>query len=103
MYAGDMARKKVLVEHGFRLPSALDNRPLNFEEFQSMQGQTIYVSATPAARELEWSKGQVAELVVLPTGLIDPKVTMTPLKGQVDDLIEEARKRVEKKERVLVT
>jgi len=103
MYAGDMARKTVLVEYGFRLPSALDNRPLNFEEFQSMQGQTIYVSATPTQREIEWSKGNVVELVVRPTGLIDPKVTLKPLKGQVDDLIEEARKRVDKKERVLVT
>jgi excinuclease ABC subunit B len=103
MYAGDMARKTVLVEHGFRLPSALDNRPLNFGEFQSLQGQTLYVSATPGARELEWSKGRVAELVVRPTGLIDPKVTVKPLKGQIDDLIDEARKRVEAKERVLVT
>ena len=103
MYAGDMARKKVLVEHGFRLPSALDNRPLNFDEFQSMQKQTIYVSATPAAKEVELSKGRVVELVVRPTGLIDPKVTVKPLKGQIDDLIHEARKRVESKERVLVT
>src|SRR5580765_2814692 len=103
MYAGDMARKKVLVEYGFRLPSALDNRPLNFEEFQLMQGQTIYVSATPTEREIGWSRGNVVELVVRPTGLIDPKVTLKPLKGQVDDLIEEARKRVEKKERTLVT
>jgi excinuclease ABC subunit B len=103
MFAGDLSRKKVLVEHGFRLPSALDNRPLNFPEFQGMQGQTIYVSATPQAQELEWSKGQVAELVVRPTGLIDPTITLKPLKGQIDDLIEEARKRVEKKERVLVT
>src|SRR3989440_9466002 len=103
MYAGDMARKKVLVEYGFRLPSALDNRPLNFEEFQSMQGQAIYVSATPTQREIEWSKGNVVELVVRPTGLIDPKVTLKPLKGQVDDLIEEVRKRADKKERILVT
>ena len=103
MYAGDMARKTVLVEHGFRLPSALDNRPLNFEEFQSLQGQTIYVSATPAERELQWSQGRVAELVVRPTGLVDPKVTVKPLQGQIDDLINEARKRVEAKERVLVT
>ena len=101
MYAGDMARKKVLVEHGFRLPSALDNRPLAFDEFQSLQGQTIYVSATPAERELQWSQGRVAELIVRPTGLIDPKVTVKPLKGQIDDLIEEIRKRVESKERVL--
>src|SRR5882672_1823933 len=103
MYAGDMARKTVLVEYGFRLPSALDNRPLNFEEFQSLQGQTIYASATPGEREIGWSQGKVAELVVRPTGLIDPKATLKPLKGQVDDLIEEVRKRVDLKERILVT
>jgi excinuclease ABC subunit B len=103
MHAGDMARKTVLVEHGFRLPSALDNRPVAFDEFQGMQGQTVYVSATPAEREIEWAGRRVIELVVRPTGLVDPKVTMKPLKGQIDDLIEEARKRVEKKERVLVT
>jgi excinuclease ABC subunit B len=103
MYAGDRSRKTVLVEHGFRLPSALDNRPLNFDEFQSLQGQTLYVSATPADREMEWSKGRVIELVVRPTGLIDPKVTLKPLQGQIDDLVEEARRRVEVKERVLVT
>ncbi len=103
MHAGDLSRKTVLVAHGFRLPSALDNRPLNFPEFQSMQGQTIYVSATPQAQELGWSEGRVAELVVRPTGLIDPLITLKPLKGQIDDLIDEARKRVDKKERVLVT
>src|SRR5437016_1078261 len=103
MHAGDMARKRVLVEYGFRLPSALDNRPLSFEEFQRFQEQTIYVSATPGERELQWSRGQVIELVVRPTGLIDPKATVKPLRGQIDDLIEEARKRVEQKERVLVT
>jgi excinuclease ABC subunit B len=153
MYEGDRSRKKVLVEYGFRLPSALDNRPLKFEEFQAMQGQTIYVSATPAGRELEWSRaaagirpavepgilpdGQapdrfsrtkvteaapggrmpppaaggmpaatppgVVELVVRPTGLIDPKVTLKPLRGQIDDLIEECRRRADAKERVLVT
>lgn len=103
MYAGDRSRKTVLVEHGFRLPSALDNRPLNFEEFQAMQNQTVYVSATPSPKELEWSKDRVTELVVRPTGLIDPKITLKPLKGQIDDLIDEARKRVELKERVLVT
>ncbi|MDB6032371.1 MAG: excinuclease subunit [Verrucomicrobiales bacterium] len=102
MYAGDRARKTTLVEHGFRLPSALDNRPLSFDEFQSMQGQTIYVSATPAEREIEWSKGRIVELIVRPTGLIDPTITMKPLKGQIDDLIEEVRKRVELKERILV-
>jgi excinuclease ABC subunit B len=98
-----MARKKVLVEYGFRLPSALDNRPLSFDEFQQFQKQTIYVSATPGPREIEWSQGKIIELVVRPTGLIDPKATVKPLKGQIDDLIEEARKRVEAKERVLVT
>src|SRR6058998_1656844 len=103
MYAGDMARKRVLVEYGFRLPSALDNRPLSFEEFQRFQEQTIYVSATPGEREIQWSRGQVIELVVRPTGLIDPKVTVKPLRGQIDDLIEAARKCVEQKERVLVT
>jgi excinuclease ABC subunit B len=103
MHAGDLSRKTVLVAHGFRLPSALDNRPLNFPEFQSMQGQTIYVSATPQPQEMEWSKGHVAELVVRPTGLIDPVITLKPLKGQIDDLINEARKRVDLKERVLVT
>ena len=103
MHAGDRSRKTTLVEYGFRLPSALDNRPLRFEEFQSMQGQTIYVSATPGPRELEWAKGSVTELVVRPTGLIDPRITLKPLAGQIDDLIEEARKRVELKERILVT
>jgi excinuclease ABC subunit B len=103
MYEGDKSRKTVLVEHGFRLPSALDNRPLNFLEFQSMQNQTIYVSATPAPRELGWSQGHVAELVVRPTGLIDPTITLKPLKGQIDDLMEEVRKRADKKERTLVT
>jgi excinuclease ABC subunit B len=103
MYAGDRSRKTVLVEHGFRLPSALDNRPLNFEEFKALQDQAIYVSATPAPYELELSKGHVAELVVRPTGLIDPEIIIKPLKGQIDDLINEARERVELKERVLVT
>jgi len=103
MFEGDRSRKTVLVDHGFRLPSALDNRPLNFLEFQGLQNQTIYVSATPAPRELGWSQGRVAELVVRPTGLIDPKVTLKPLKGQIDDLLEEARKRSDKKERTLVT
>src|SRR5437868_1470384 len=103
MYEGDRSRKTVLVEHGFRLPSALDNRPLNFEEFQGMQNQTIYVSATPGPRELEWSGSRVAEQIVRPTGLIDPRITVKPLKGQIDDLINEARKRADLKERVLVT
>ena len=103
MYAGDRARKTVLVEHGFRLPSALDNRPLNFEEFQEHQNQTIYVSATPGPDEIGWSGARVIEQIVRPTGLVDPKVTVKPLKGQIDDLIEESRKRVDAKERVLVT
>ncbi|MGC8887902.1 MAG: excinuclease ABC subunit UvrB [Verrucomicrobiia bacterium] len=103
MYAGDRSRKEVLVEFGFRLPSALDNRPLNFKEFQQLQGQTIYVSATPGEEELRWSEGRVAELVVRPTGLVDPEIEVKPLKGQIDDLINEARKRVEAGERVLVT
>jgi excinuclease ABC subunit B len=103
MYEGDRSRKTVLVEHGFRLPSALDNRPLAFEEFQSLQNQTVYVSATPGPRELEWSGSRVAEQIVRPTGLIDPKITVKPLKGQIDDLINEARKRGDSKERVLVT
>jgi excinuclease ABC subunit B len=129
MFEGDRSRKTVLVDHGFRLPSALDNRPMNFLEFQSLQNQTIYASATPAAREIQWARQSagapstvpaqtdgssyraetvlgapgVVELVVRPTGLIDPKVTLKPLKGQIDDLIEECRKRADTKERVLVT
>jgi excinuclease ABC subunit B len=103
MYEGDRSRKTVLVDYGFRLPSALDNRPLNFEEFQGHQTQTIYASATPGLRELQWAQGQVAELVVRPTGLVDPKVTLKPLTGQIDDLINECRKRADAKERVLVT
>ncbi|MEC7883109.1 MAG: excinuclease ABC subunit UvrB [Verrucomicrobiota bacterium] len=103
MFAGDQSRKTVLVEHGFRLPSALDNRPLNFKEFQSLQNQTLYISATPAKQEIDWSKGRVVEQIVRPTGLIDPVIALKPLEGQIDDLIEEARKRVDKGERVLVT
>ena len=103
MYEGDKSRKTVLVEHGFRLPSALDNRPLNFPEFQALQNQTIYVSATPGPRELEWSGKQVVEQIVRPTGLIDPKITVKGLSGQIDDLINECRKRAESKERILVT
>jgi excinuclease ABC subunit B len=103
MHAGDMSRKRVLVEYGFRLPSALDNRPLNFSEFQQLQGPTIYLSATPGPAELGWSGDNTVELVVRPTGLVDPKTTVKPLRGQIDDLIEEARRRVDRKERVLVT
>jgi excinuclease ABC subunit B len=136
MYEGDRSRKQTLVDHGFRLPSALDNRPLRFDEFQALQGQTIYVSATPGPRELQWAREDalrrqgrkvmvpgadlpggdvtppptlagpmpgVVELVVRPTGLVDPKVTVKPLRGQIDDLIEECRKRADAGERVLVT
>ncbi|HWH70991.1 MAG TPA: excinuclease ABC subunit UvrB, partial [Candidatus Sulfotelmatobacter sp.] len=103
MYEGDRSRKTVLVEHGFRLPSALDNRPLNFEEFQGLQNQTLYVSATPTVREMEWAQGRIVEQIVRPTGLIDPKVTLKPLQGQIDDLINECRQRADAKERILVT
>jgi len=103
MFAGDRSRKQVLVEHGFRLPSALDNRPLYFDEFESMTNQVVYVSATPAVYELEKCEGVVVEQVIRPTGLIDPQIEVRPLATQVDDLLEEIRKRVEKKERVLVT
>jgi excinuclease ABC subunit B len=103
MYAGDRSRKEVLVEHGFRLPSALDNRPLEFPEFQSLQGQTIYLSATPTEREMKWSEGRIVEQIVRPTGLVDPKITVKPLQGQIDDLLEEVRRRSEAKERTLVT
>ena len=103
MFAGDRSRKTTLVEHGFRLPSALDNRPLNFDEFQGFQHQTIYVSATPAPREIDWSGGQPVEQIVRPTGLLDPEITVKPLKGQIDDLIEEARSRALRQERTLVT
>ena len=102
MYAGDRSRKTTLVEHGFRLPSALDNRPLNAAEFDSLIGQCIYMSATPGPYELGRS-AVVAEQIIRPTGLVDPPVTVKPLKGQIDDLIEQSRARAEKHERVLVT
>jgi excinuclease ABC subunit B len=103
MYRGDRSRKETLVEFGFRLPSAVDNRPLNFEEFEAMQNQTIYVSATPAAYELGRSRGAVVEQLIRPTGLMDPAIIVRPARSQVDDLLEEIRKRVERRERVLVT
>ena len=103
MYEGDRARKSTLVDHGFRLPSAVDNRPLKFDEFEERRGQTIYVSATPSTYELELVGGQVVEQVVRPTGLIDPTIHLRPIRGQVDDLLAEIRQRVERQERVLVT
>ncbi len=103
MYRGDRARKSNLVEHGFRLPSALDNRPLNFEEWEGSLNQTLYVSATPGEYELTKTHGEVVEQVIRPTGLLDPVVEVRPAGTQVDDLLGEIRKRVDKKERVLVT
>ena len=103
MYHGDRSRKGTLVDFGFRMPSALDNRPLNFEEFEHRTNQVIYVSATPGPYELTRSAGVIVEQVIRPTGLIDPEVEVRPVKGQVDDLLEEIRARAEKGERVLVT
>jgi excinuclease ABC subunit B len=103
MYHGDQQRKKTLVEYGFRLPSALDNRPLNFEEFEGRLGQAIYVSATPGPYELQKAGGVVVEQVIRPTGLMDPGIDVRPVKGQVDDLLAEIRARAAKGERVLVT
>jgi excinuclease ABC subunit B len=103
MFNGDRARKTVLVEHGFRLPSALDNRPLKFEEWEQLVPRAIFVSATPSAFELASSGGVVVEQIIRPTGLLDPEVIIRPVKGQVDDLLAEIRDRVEKQERVLVT
>lgn len=102
MYEGDASRKRTLVEHGFRLPSAMDNRPLKWEEFLGRIGQTVYLSATPGKYELSRGDGQV-EQIIRPTGLIDPEVIVKPTEGQIDDLVHEVRKRVEKDERVLVT
>ncbi|OIP58502.1 MAG: excinuclease ABC subunit B [Ignavibacteria bacterium CG2_30_36_16] len=103
MYNGDRKRKETLVEYGFRLPSALDNRPMKFEEFQSLVNQVIYVSATPADYELEKCGGVFVEQVIRPTGLLDPPIEVRPIKGQIDDLIGEIRKRIILKERILVT
>jgi excinuclease ABC subunit B len=103
MFNGDQARKRTLVEYGFRLPSAMDNRPLNFEEFEARVGQTIYVSATPGPYELTKVGGEVVEQIIRPTGLTDPEVDVRPVKGQIDDLLEECRVRAERNERVLVT
>jgi len=103
MYNGDRARKETLVEYGFRLPSALDNRPLKIEEFMAIVPQLLAVSATPGPTELELSRGQVVEQIIRPTGLVDPEVLIRPVKGQVDDLLGEIRERVRRRERVLVT
>ena len=103
MFEGDMSRKRNLVEFGFRLPSAVDNRPLTFDEFEARVGQTVYMSATPGDYELEAAQGEFVEQVIRPTGLVDPKVTVKPTKGQIDDLIDEIRQRTDKDERVLVT
>lgn len=103
MYRGDRARKMTLVEHGFRLPSALDNRPLNFSEFEKCVDKAVYVSATPGNYELEKSNGLIVEQIIRPTGLIDPVVEVRPVKNQVDDLLKEIRDRAKKKERVLIT
>jgi excinuclease ABC subunit B len=102
MHGGDRSRKEVLVEHGFRLPSALDNRPLTFDEFNDHLNQAIYVSATPATYELG-KASQIVEMIIRPTGLVDPEVEVRPTKNQVDDLMEEIRQRVERNERVLIT
>jgi len=103
MYHGDRSRKNVLVNYGFRLPSALDNRPLTFEEFENRVNQVMYVSATPGPYELTKAGGVIAEQIIRPTGLVDPQVEIRPIKGQVDDLLNEIRKRAEQNERVLVT
>ena len=102
MYEGDQSRKRTLIEYGFRLPSALDNRPLRFEEFNSRIGQAIFTSATPARYEREVS-GRIVEQIIRPTGLVDPKITMRPVAGQVEDVIQRIDERVKEKERVLVT
>ena len=103
MYNGDRARKESLVKYGFRLPSAFDNRPLKFNEFEERINQVVFVSATPAEYELEHSKGNVVEQIIRPTGLLDPKIEVKPVENQIDDLIEQIRERVQKNERVLVT
>ena len=103
MYEGDVSRKRVLVEHGFRLPSAIDNRPLTWDEFGDRIGQTVYLSATPGPYELQRTGGEVTEQVIRPTGLLDPEVIIRPTKGQIDDLVHQIRERAERSERVLVT
>ena len=99
MYGGDRSRKENLVEYGFRLPAAMDNRPLKFEEFELLQNKVIYVSATPADYELEMSEGIITEQIIRPTGLLDPKIEIKPTKHQIDDLIDEIQKKLLKKEK----
>src|SRR6187399_1268215 len=103
MWGGDRSRKVNLVDYGFRLPAALDNRPLTFNEFESMVNQAVYVSATPAEYELRKSEGVIIEQLIRPTGLLDPEIDVRPSKNQIDDLLEEIDERVKKKERVLIT
>ena len=103
MYNGDRAIKESLVNYGFRLPSAFDNRPLTFKEFEERINQVVFVSATPADYEKEHSKSNVVEQIIRPTGLLDPKIEVKPVTNQIDDLIEQIRLRVDKKERILVT
>ena len=102
MYNGDQARKQVLVDHGFRLPSAMDNRPLMFEEFEEKMNQVVYVSATPGPYELEHTP-EVVEQIIRPTGLLDPQIDVRPIEGQIDDLLGEIHDRIAKNERVLIT
>src|SRR5690606_36084308 len=103
MWGGDRSRKEALVDYGFRLPSALDNRPLTFQEFENLVGQTIYVSATPAEYELRKTDGVVVEQIIRPTGLLDPEIEVRPSLNQIDDLLDEIHTRIKRKERVLVT
>ena len=103
MYGGDRSRKKTLVEYGFRLPAAIDNRPLKFEEFESLQNMVLYTSATPADYEMEKTEGLIIEQIIRPTGLLDPTIDVRPTLNQIDDLIEEIHQRIEKDERILVT
>src|SRR5215469_11777340 len=103
MYEGDASRKRTLVDHGFRLPSALDNRPLTWEEFSDRIGQTVYLSATPGPYELGQTGGEFVEQVIRPTGLVDPEIVVKPTEGQIDDLVHEIRTRTERDERTLVT
>jgi excinuclease ABC subunit B len=103
MYNGDRARKEILVQYGFRLPSALDNRPLRFEEFEGLINQAVFVSATPGDYELEQTNGEVVEQIIRPTGLLDPEIEVRPIEGQIDDLVDEIKLRIEKNQRTLIT